>query len=244
MRLRSLLAAAATFALTATAAFPDVTVPPVTYPALAARGANAAAFVPAGWKLESSASGDLNGDGRADLAIVLRGANRRNIVANPDGLGQNPFDTNPRILAVLFGQATGGYRLALENHTLIPRPDNPVASDFLEDGGVKIERGVLKVTMSFFLSAGGWGTAARTYTFRWQNSRFELIGFDKRDLQRNTGEMVSTSINYSTRKVRIGKSTMENDSAERVTWRILPAGPLLSLAAIGDGIEFEPAIGR
>jgi hypothetical protein len=101
---------------------------------------------------------------------------------------------------------------------------------------------VLKVTMSLFLSAGGWGTGARTYTFRWQNNRFEMIGFDKRDLQRNTGEMVSTSINYSTRKVRIGKSNMEDDSVERVTWRAVPPGPLLSLAAIGNGIEFEPAI--
>lgn len=241
MRLTALLAAAG-FALLATASRADIAYPQVTYPALAAQGANAAAFVPAGWRLESTATGDLNADGRPDLAIVLKCANRRNIVANTQGLGPDPYDSNPRILAVIFAQPAGGYRLALENHTLIPRPDNPVASDFLEDGGVKIERGVMKITMSLFLSAGGWGTGARTYTFRWQNNRFELIGFDKQDLQRNTGEMVSTSINYSTRKVRIATSNMEDERNERVTWRAVPPGPLQTVAGIGNGIEFEPAI--
>src|SRR5262245_51843020 len=99
------------------AAQADLDIPAVSYPGLAQQGANAQAFVPEGWKLEAEHKGDLNKDGQDDLLILLRMNEAKNVVKH-DGLGANPFDTNPRILAVAFaGGADKLYALALENHT-------------------------------------------------------------------------------------------------------------------------------
>lgn len=86
-------------------------------------------------------TGDLDGDGRPDLALVLRQQDPVNVVRNDSGLGENPLDTNPRILAVAFARDAGGYVLALHNPTLIPRHDIPTVEDMLDEGGVSIQRG-------------------------------------------------------------------------------------------------------
>ena len=197
--------------------------------------------MPAGWALESQVSGDLNRDGIADLALVLHEQNPQNIVPNDNGLGENPLDTNPRILAVAFGRAdSAGYTLALEKHTLIPRREFATLDDPLLDGGISVERGTLRVTMGFFASAGSWATSTTTYTFRHQNGRFELIGFDRDETQRNTGETTGTSINYSTGKAKLTSGNIESDE-ETVRWKSLPSREPVTIEQIGDGIEFEPA---
>src|SRR5690606_41503969 len=47
-------------------------VPEVSYPAIVERAADAAGFVPEGWRLEQTRDGDLNGDGRVDFVLVLK----------------------------------------------------------------------------------------------------------------------------------------------------------------------------
>ena len=66
--------------------------------------------------------------------IVLHEDRPRNVVHNP-GLGPARFDTNPRILVVAFASPSGGYDLALANHTLIPRMTEPNIDDWFEDVG-------------------------------------------------------------------------------------------------------------
>ncbi len=223
------------------AAAQDIEIPDAVYPDLPSQATSAEGFVPAGWALESQVSGDLNRDGIADLALVLHEENPANVVRNDDGLGETPLNTNPRILAVAFGRAdSAGYALALENHTLIPRREVPTFDDPLSEGGVAIERGTLRVTMGFFASAGSWATSTTTYTFRHQNGRFELIGFDRDATQRNTGEMTVTSINYSTGKAKLTSGNIESDD-ETVRWKSLPSREPVTIEQIGDGIEFEPA---
>ena len=95
--------------------------------------------------------GDLNGDGKPDVVQVLKQTNPRNVLPN-DAMGPNPFDTNPRILAVAFAAAAGGFDLTLENHTLIPRPEYPTMDDPLDPegvqpGGIEVKNGVLRVTL-------------------------------------------------------------------------------------------------
>jgi hypothetical protein len=211
----------------------------VTYPPLAKEATSAEGFVPTGWKLEQKLTGDLNRDGVPDLVLLLRQDDPKNLMTH-DALGENPLDTNPRILAVAFGRASpAGYVLMLQNHTLIPRREVPVVSDPLEDGGVTIERGTLRVKLNYWTSAGGWGTTASNYTFRYQNQRFELIGFDRTEFMRNSGESRDTSINYSTGKMSISATSMENDK-KKVRWRTLPRRALLTLDRVGDGFEFNP----
>ena len=85
-----------------------------------------ARFVPVGWVLTQWVQGDLNGDGRADVAAVLL---RDNSVAG------NPADQpGSRGLLVLFADASGGYRYqdlapaALPCATCLSA--NPDTSDF------------------------------------------------------------------------------------------------------------------
>jgi hypothetical protein len=222
------------------AAVAQVEPPPVIYPKLLAQGASAEAFAPMGWRVELKASGDLNKDGVDDLALVIRQSDPKNVLTNA-GPGVPKLNTNPRILAVAFGKADGGYDLAIQNHTLIPRTTEPNLDDYLtEGGGIAIERGTLQVKLHLFASAGGWSMGTVGYTFRFQNGRFELIGYDSDMTQRNIGETTEISVNYSTGRMKISTGSIENDKT-KVRWCTLPKRPLLTVDQIGDGLEFDPA---
>ena len=223
------------------AAAQDLAIPDVTYPGLPRQAASAEGFVPQGWVLEALASGDLNRDGIADLAFVVRQNEPRNVIDHP-GLGESPFDTNPRILAVAFRDApAGGYTLQVENHTLVPRRENPAQADpFGEDnGGIAIERSVLKVRLHLFMNAGGWEMFSSTHSFRHRNGQFELIGYDRDTIHRGSGETRGVSVNYLTRRMKITTGTIESDDT-KVAWRTMPQHRPLTLDTVGDGLDFEP----
>jgi hypothetical protein len=218
--------------------------PPVRYPALPASATSVQGFVPHGWTLESSEAGDLDGDGRPDLAFALHMADPANVLKNEGGFCGEMIDSNPRILGVALAQPGSGYRLVVQNHSLVPRRDNACADDwFAADGemggGLAIKRGAMVVTLGRFMSAGGWGMGRTAFTLRWQGNALRLIGFDMENTQRNSGETASLSINYLTRKVRTAHGTIESD-AEKVRWTVLPGKDLPTIDAIGDGLEYDP----
>ncbi|QNH17794.1 hypothetical protein HEP74_02950 [Xanthomonas sp. SS] len=213
--------------------------PAVVYPQLPAQGGDAAAFVPSGWKLEVERRGDLNGDGRADLLLVLKMADPRNVLDNTN-FGPDRFDTNPRMLAVAFAEGDG-YRLALRDHTLIPRPDAPNMEDYLEGGEPAIARGTFSVNLNQFSSAGSWSTSQTTFRFRYGQGCFQLIGYDVHGTNRGSGEVHDISANYLTGKAKVSDGNIE-DSALRTHWRQLPKQPLRCIEQIGDGLEFDPGV--
>lgn len=214
----------------------ELRIPEVTYPEIVPSAYTVFDFIPEGWVLEKKAEGDLNRDGRDDVAGVLRMRDSANIVDNPF-LGDDRFDTNPRILLVAFRQADGQYHRVLADHTLIPRRDNPSMEDHFD--GIVIERGALKIEMHVFMSAGGWSTFSVIYTFRWQEPGFLMIGYDRKELARNTGIGEDISINYVTRRRKIISWRIEDDR-QTIGWKVEPSRPLRSLAEIGDGLQFSP----
>ena len=174
-------------------------IPRVRFPSLPKEGLVTKDFVPPGWKLETSVVGDLNNDGKDDAILVLRQNSKRNIVRN-DSLGVSELDTNPRILAAVFAKPDGlGYSLMLAEHRLIPRHENPILDDPFQE--VSIGKGVFNVVLHHWASAGSWGTATFKFVFRYENSCFRLIGYDRDGLVRNTMEETTTSINFLTRSI-------------------------------------------
>lgn len=235
--------AAATLLLCLISAAPvtaqDMLIPPAPLPTLPATASSAEGFVPRGWIIEARATGDLDGDGDADLAMVLRSANPALIISN-DGMGEPSFNTNPRLLLVAFADTGGRLRLAVQNGDYIARRTDPVQSDSFsaEGDGFVIQRGTLRVRQELFMSAGGWGMFNVTHTFRWQHGRLELIGLDRVSTQRNTGEMELVSINYSTGKVKLTATRIDSDQ-ETVRWKTLPDRRRISIDEMGDGLAYQ-----
>ncbi|WP_369348053.1 hypothetical protein [Stenotrophomonas sp. JAG2] len=222
-----------------TASAQELRIPPVDYPVLPARATTAEGFLPSGWRIEEQLSGDLNGDKRDDLVLVLRQQDPRNIVEH-DGFGISPLDSNPRMLAIAFAGPAGGYTLAAQNHTLITRHEAPNLSDVFEDGpGVSIVRGTLRTTLYFFSNAGSWSTGSASFTFRWQDGAFALIGYDNSSLMRNSGHTESLSINYATRRVRYTEGSIDSDE-DSVRWETLTTPRRWTLETVGDGSAFQP----
>ena len=235
-----LMLAATAQATGAQPAWDGETLPAVLYPPVASQAREAAGFVPPGWTLEQQASGDLDTDGKADLALLLRLRDPRNTLRNA-GLGEADFDTNPRMLVVALREGAG-YRRVLQDHALVPRRDDPVDDDYVQgDDALAIARGTLRVRLHAWRSAGGWGTWTNTFTFRWQQGCLRLIGFDRSHLQRNSGRTEDTSINYLTGRATVAEGSIEDDAVDTRRLRIDKA-PLRCLQDIGSGMQFDPAL--
>ena len=97
------------------------------------------------------------------------------------------------------------------------------------------ERGTLNISPDHFASAGSYGTSQTTYTFRFQNGDFYLIGKECTEMSRSTGEMTTVSENYLTWK----RQTIEDNAFEEVKkkekWEKMEKEPLKKLG--DEGLE-------
>ena len=160
-------------------------------------------FIPKGWKKILTANGDLNKDKLEDTVIVIEKEDKENIKKN-DVLGPDYLNLNPRILLVLFKQKDGAYILAAKNDKGFIQSENDEENPTLMDTltGISIKNNTLRINFDYFLSAGSWEASEAIFTFRFQNNRFELIGFDNISFMRNSGEQEEFSINFSTNKIK------------------------------------------
>ncbi len=223
----------------------------ITYPALPHQARTAEEFAPSGWTVTKKAEGDLNGDNRADVVIFLQQQDPSLILTRPFLSG--PFDTNPRILAVAFAQAGGGYTLSLENHTLLP-PDalsGPNRRGYRQaSGDIGITDGTWRIAFP-----GGGGPDSTEFTFRWQDGKFRLISYDQHQFL--DGITYEISVNYLTGRMhrsqwegRYGWQFAPANHENTVTviprgsdtnsrWTEFPVRPLLTLEQIGDWAAFS-----
>jgi hypothetical protein len=219
--------------------------PEVIYPVILARAASVKEFVPHGWVLEREAQGDLNGDGRPDRVFVLRQRDRRNIVPNADGIGMPALDTNPRMLAVVYADELGGFRMVLQDHRLIPRHVDAIISDPFSD--VFIQRGSIKVSLEFFASMGTYDTFTRDFLLRSENDCWRLIGLEDRYRHRGTGRTLDRSVNYLTGRMKVTSESGDKRpgaSPSGTWWEELERSERLCVGQVGDGLKFDPGKGR
>ena len=235
-------AVAAILALWSVTAQADDDLPPASIPNIPAFAISPQAFVPAGWKLEHVTRGDLNNDRLNDIALVIRSDNPKLVIANPNGLGRDTFDSNPRTIIIALAARGEGYRRVGTNHVLIPRIDDPVIDDPFEDQSLGIEKGLLKLTIGYWRSAGGWTMNHTSFTFRYRDGAARLIGYDKDEIDRGSGEETKTSVNYLTGKMSVGVGSIEHDRV-KTQWIRLGRKPLIRFDDMEHGWEFDPSQG-
>ena len=133
-----------------------------------------------GWKVKDSVSGDLNKDGRRDLALILEYADS---VVETDANGDR-VKSRPRILLIMFRDSgSNNYSLMVHQNQFILRAGEVYPSrDSYE--GMEIDHGVLRINFDFV-------RGFQTYKFRWQKGDFYLIGLcihgQTRIVKKNTG---------------------------------------------------------
>lgn len=188
-------------------------------------------LAPAGWMVLSGASGDLNNDGRNDIALILEEKKTDHPLSKENG---KALHNNKRKLSV-FLNTTQGYTLTAENLTIpvAEQPNSCLLDPLAEADGVSINKGVLSIGFSYFMSCGGWEWPRHHYAFRWQNNHFELIGFDYYSFHRASGEETNKSYNFSTmkRKEIVGGNMFETHKTQ-TKWNNFKTNQKLTLTNI------------
>jgi hypothetical protein len=210
----------------------DSDLPPVDYPAIPAKVTYRAQLVPPGWTLEVEAKGDLNGDKRPDLAIIIQSE-------KPDIDYSGEPTVGPRMLIIALASGKG-YDRIMANHTLIPRQESNYVTDYLaESGPLEIKRGRLIVALNLFMTAGGWSTWTNTFSFAFNKGKMRLVRFENDDWHRRTGETTLTVADYGARTLRITRGSMANERKKTRSSRL--SGPVgLTLDQMSNGLNFDP----
>ena len=204
-------------------------------------------FVPKGWKILKDENGsnfivkgDLNKDNLEDVAIIIEKDDKKNIKKN-DNFGPEELNLNPRILLVLFKEKDGTYILAAKNDKGFIKSEGDEEATALADtlSDISIKNNVLKIVFNYFMSAGSWATSTEVYIFRFQNNRFELIGYENNGFMRNTGEEEGVSINFSTNKKKTttgGNISGGNENNPKVKWENINIKKKFILDEMTEGI--------
>ena len=184
-------------------------------------------FIPEGYALFEKSFGDLNTDGVEDCILLIKKIDSTNIVQDEY---RGELDRNRRGIILLF-KNKDTYTVAVKNYDCFSSEN--------EDGGVYYapELSVYPLNNKLYVEYSHGRYGYWKYTFRYQNSDFELIGYDASN---NYGPVINTetSINFSTKKKRTRKNTNEDaDSGEEVfeeTWSTVAINKLLKLSEIQD----------
>ncbi len=185
-------------------------------------------FIPEGYVLFEKSYGDLNKDGQEDCILIVKGTDKKGFAENQFG---DIVDKNRRGIIVLF-HTNDRYEPVVKNLDCFSSEN--------EDGGVyyapELSANADKGNLYVHYAHGRYGYW--TYTFRYQNNDFELIGFDA---SQNYGPIVNreTSINFSTQRklerVNVNEYTEESgDEVFEETWYDLAIGSLSKLSQIED----------
>ena len=156
-------------------------------------------FIPKGWEQLDIAKGDLNKDKLEDVVIVIG-----NPVINSD---------DDSVLLVLFKEKDGTYSLVAKNDKNFSK--SYINYSLLEE--IRIKNNILEI--KFFIS--NIYNINKIYTFRFQNNRFELIGYDEGGYSRLSGDQYRTSINFSTNKMKTttgGNAFAGNENNPKDKW--------------------------
>lgn len=152
---------------------------------------SAVKFVPAGWMIEETVTGDLNNDSIPDAALKL-------IEKMPAGADKDAPPSRSRALLILLKNKDGMFERAAVAKKLLQCTGCGGAFYGVSEASanVEISRGVLIVRQDH----GSRNVVEQTFRFRYDQAqkRFALIGYDESDRDRATGETRIESTNFLT----------------------------------------------
>lgn len=189
-----------------------------------AQSTNVEDFIPKGYVLYEKVFGDLNNDNQEDCILIIKGTSKDNFEINRF---DEVVDRNRRGIIILFKNESD-YQKITENLSFFSSEN--------EDGGVyyapELSFDVKKGNLIIHYSHGRYGFWS--YTFRYQDSKFKLIGYD----ETNGGAIINgqTSINFLTKKKLVRENINEdaegNDEVFKETWSKIKIDKLLNLSEI------------
>jgi hypothetical protein len=184
-------------------------------------------MAPIGWKVISAAEDRQTPDGSGNAVLIIEKNDAANRLKN-DGLGSPELNTNPRhLLFVTRTRNVGRVTARIENF-LPPEGDvnSPCLADPLEEGGIALAKGIVTVSLRYWMSCGSYGVTNKSYKFRAQRGRYRLIGYDNFSYSRASMEAEQVSINYLIgRRKTITGIRMDEDAggpSEKTTWTKVP----------------------
>ncbi len=185
--------------------------------------------LPEGYALFDSISGDLNGDGRNDYVFMVKGT-------DPEEWKENQFDEtvdrNRRGLLIYLSEGVQA-NLAVENLDCFSSENEDGGVYFPPELDIEIRDG------KFYVHYGHGRYGYWTYTFRYQQDKMKLIGYDN-NVSRGPITEYEYSYNFLTGKKLVKKNInvdTEDYEAEEVfteTWSDLPKKELITLSSIED----------
>ena len=188
-------------------------------------------FVPAGWMIEQTVSGDLNNDSVPDAAVKL-------IEKMPAGADQYNPPPRERVLVILLKNADGAFERAAVTDSLLQCTTCGGAFYGLADApaDLEISKGVLILKQEF----GSRDATQMTFCFRFDPKvkRFALIGYDKIGTDRNTGDRTSRSTNYLT-GVAITESFQYNKKTDKYVKTSTDKSKIITKFKYLEDIDYE-----
>ena len=203
-------------------------------------GKNLYRFIPAGYRQYESEGnlsegnltgeihvGDLNGDGLDDYVLIIQSTDKNKI---EDRGGGFTLDLNPCGIMIFFNTGND-YKLALENRDCFPIG---FYYDMMSEVDAKIEKGNLYINCS-----ARW--YYRTYTFRYRNNGFELIGYDLNEYKAGGIFDKTISINFLSKKRQLKVNISEDIMDEHIveSWDDIILDGLLKLPEINNFDELD-----
>lgn len=189
-------------------------------------------LIPDGYYIYDKTAGDLNKDGVMDSVFIIKKIDTNNIVINRF---EDTVDRNRRGLMVFFNK-NGKWEVALQNLKCFSSEN--------EDGGVYYapELSVYPQKGSLFINYAHGRYGYWTFNFRYDNTGFELIGYDN---SYNFGPVVRevVSINYLTKKLQRKVNTNQDDEGNaptfKETWEDIDISKPIYLSKIKDFDNFD-----
>ncbi len=189
-------------------------------------------FLPKGYVIVEKIYGDLNKDNNGDCVLLIKGTDTSKIVSD-EYRGQ--LDRNRRGIIILI-MKNGHYSLAVKNYDCFSSENEDGGVYFPPDLLIEIKKGNLYVHYAHG-RYGYW-----KYTFRFQNSDLELIGYDESS---DHGPVVDseTSINFLSKKklvkVNVNKNAEGGDEVFKETRKNIKIDRLTRLSEINDFDELD-----